>query len=114
MKMDMENRLSGAGVIIVYDPEPFFGKIPFGRDAGRHLEQMADEGIVRLLHIQGIHEMLSGYQQEMCRRNRRNVFNNYQPVILINLFCRDFPGDDPAKETTFHFIPPQLLTPFPP
>jgi hypothetical protein len=77
MKMDVKNRLPGAGVIIVDDPEAIFGDIPFSGNTGRHPEQMADEGIVRLVHIQGIHEMLSGYQQEMGRRNRRNVFNYY-------------------------------------
>jgi hypothetical protein len=77
MKMDMENRLAGAGVIIDDDPEAFFGNAPFTCNTGRHPEQMADEGIVRLIHIQGIHEMPSGDQQEMCRCNRRYVFYDY-------------------------------------
>jgi hypothetical protein len=99
--------LAGAGVIIVDDPESFVGNIPFARYTGRHMEEMADEGVVLLIHIEGIHEMFSGDKQKMCRRNRRNVFNNYYPVIFKNFFCRYFPIYDPAKETIFHFIPPQ-------
>ena len=41
--MDMKNRLAGAGVIIVDDPETFFGNVSFTRYTGRHLEEMTYE-----------------------------------------------------------------------
>ena len=46
MKMNMEYRLTGAGVIIVDYPEPLFRGSPFPCNQGGHLKDMADEGVV--------------------------------------------------------------------
>ena len=54
MKMNMKNRLAGAGVIVVDYPESFFRFSPLPRYPGGHLIDMADEGIVRRIKIQGI------------------------------------------------------------
>jgi len=103
VKMNMKNRLAGPGVIVADDPEPFSRFFPLPRYPGGHLIDMADEGIVRRIEIQGIYEMLSGDDKNMCRRNRRNVFNGYDLVILKDYSCGDLLPDNPAEETANHY-----------
>jgi hypothetical protein len=103
VKMNMINRLAGAGVIVADDPESFFRFLPFPRYPGGHLIDMADEGIVRRIKIQGIDEMLSGDDKKMCRRNRRNVFNSNDLFIPVDYSCGDLLPDYPAEDTAIHY-----------
>ena len=75
MKMNMEYRLTGAGVIIIDYPEPCFRYSPFPRNQGGHLKDMANEGVVRRIEIQGIYEMFPGDEKNVGRRGWRNVLN---------------------------------------
>ena len=81
--MNMEHRLTGAGVIIIDNTESLFRHAPFPRNQGCHLKDMADEAVVHKVDIQGIYEMLPGYQENMGRCDRCNVLNGHDFLILI-------------------------------
>lgn len=100
MKMNMEHRLAGAGVIIIDYPEPFFRHSYFPRNQGCHLKDMADKGVVRRVEIQSIYEMFPGNEQNMRRCYRRNILNGDDQFILIDFLCGDFSLDDLAENTT--------------
>ena len=106
MKMDMEYRLAGAGIIVVDYPEPFFRNSPVPRYPGGHLKNMADEGVVRRVEIQGIYEMFPGDEQNVGRRDRRNVLDGDDQFILKDFLCGDFSLDDLAENTTVHTSTP--------
>jgi hypothetical protein len=106
MEMNMEYRLAGAGVIIADYPESFFRYSPLPRNQGSHLKDMADEGVVLRVEIQGIYEVFSGDEQHVGRCDRSNVFNGDDQFILMDFFCGDFSLDDLAENTAVQTTPP--------
>ncbi len=86
--MEMENRLPGPGIVVVYYPEAI--RIhPFpARDVRGDPEDMTNNQGVFLLEIKGIYNMLSGNNQQMQRGNRRDILYNHKALILIDLHGR--------------------------
>ena len=110
VKMNMEYRLAGAGVIITDYPEPFFRHSLFPRKQGGYLKDMANEGIVFPVEIQGIYEMFPGDEQNMGRCDRRNVLDGDDQFILVNVLCGDFSFDDLAENTAVQTTPPLAVS----
>ena len=106
MKMNVEYRLAGAGVIIIDYPEPLFRYSPLSRNQCGHLKDMTDEGVVLKVEIQGVNEMLPGDEQNVRRCDRCNVLNGHDLLILINFLCGDFTLNDLAENTAVQTSPP--------
>jgi hypothetical protein len=99
MKMNVEYRLAGAGIIVIDYPEPIFRNSALPRYQGGHLKDMADEGIVLLIEIQGVYEMFPGNEQNVTWCDRSNVLNGNDQFILKDFLCGDFSLDDLAENT---------------
>lgn len=106
MKMNVEYRLAGAGIIVIDYPEPFFSNSVLPRYQGGHLKDMADEGIVLRVEIHSIYEMFPGNEQDVGRCNRRDILDGNDLFILINFLCGYFSLDDLAENTVAQTNPP--------
>jgi hypothetical protein len=102
MEMDVKYRLAGTGIVVVDNAKPSC-RDPFllGNGSG-FAEYMADQGIVLSSQLKGIYNVLFRHDEEVQRRNRRNILDDDDQVILINLPCRDISPDYPAKQAIFH------------
>jgi hypothetical protein len=106
MKMDVKNRLAGAGIVVVDNSKPSC-RDPFLMGNGSSFaEYMANQGIVLSFQIKGIYNVLFRHDEEVQRGNRRNILDDDDQVILVNLPCRDLSPDYPAKQAIFHPCPP--------
>lgn len=102
--MYMKYRLTCPGIVIIDDPEPLFVQTPLARQAGGNLHYMTDKGVVCGIKVQGIDEVLAGDDENMHRRDRRNIFDGYDTLILINQLCRNLTLNYLAKNAIVHYF----------
>jgi hypothetical protein len=104
MKMNMENRLAGAGIVVDNNPEALGRHPPFTGNPGGNPVNMPDQPVIFRLKVKGIVDMLPGNDKKMNRRHRRNILDYNDLVILKNLFRWNFTLDYSAKQAIFHFF----------
>jgi hypothetical protein len=102
VEMDMENRLTGARIVIGYNSETAFGKplLP-GKSGGDRID-MADQLMVGRFEIEGINKMFPRDNQKMEGRNRRNVFDDNHLVVFEDPGGGNFSLEYPAENAIFH------------
>jgi hypothetical protein len=100
--MEMENRLPGPGIVVVYYPEAILVHSFPARDVRSHPEGVTNNHGVFLLQIKGIYNMLSGNNQQMQRGDRRDILYDHKDLILIDLPGRYLTGNNPAENASFH------------
>jgi hypothetical protein len=102
MKVEMENRLSRPGIIIVNNPEAVVRHSLLPCNAGGHLEDVTHHGRVLLPKIQRIYGMLPGNNQQMQRSDRRYILYDNKMFILVYLPGRYLTSDNLAEYAFFH------------
>jgi hypothetical protein len=106
MKMGVKDRLSGTGIIIVDDTEPIVRNPATPGNVRRNLEYMADNSQIVVLHVQHIDKMSFRDNEQMNRRDRGDVFDRYDQVVLEKLFRRDRALDYFTEDTAVHLHHP--------
>jgi hypothetical protein len=104
MKVEMKNRLSRPGIIVVDNPEAVVRHSLLPCNAGGHLEDVTHHRRILLPKIQRIHGVLPGYYQQMQRGDRGYIFYDNKMFILVYLPGRYLTSDNLAEYAIFHTI----------
>jgi len=102
MKMDMEDRLPGVGIVIGDDPEARFRHPPLPRQTRRHHVDMADQLPVLRRDVETVDDMLPRDQEEMMRCLWGNILDGDDKVVFIDRLCGNGSGNDLAKYAVLH------------
>jgi len=105
MEVQMKNRLSRTGIIVVHDSETMLGNTQLASQFRRHLENMTNKYGIVGTQVKAIHCMFFRDKQQVDRSHRSNIFNGYQVLVLVYLFHRDLSGYHPTEQAVFHIIP---------
>ena len=97
MKLNMKYRLSSISSVVddqsvsAFVKSSYFGKVPSDK------EQVSNSFLVFLAHVLDIRDMFSGYNQNVRRSLRIDVFKRNRHFVFVHEYCRDFAIDDLAK-----------------
>lgn len=106
MEVDVKYRLTSAGIIVVDDAKPVCCNPLLTGNGCRYAKDMADQRVIIRLQIQRIHNMFFRHDKEVKRRDRRNILDGYDQVILVNPRDGNITPDYLAKDAVFHASPP--------
>ncbi len=104
VEVDMENRLAGSGISVIYNPVAFLGHPFFSSEPGSNLKDMADEVIVLWYESERAGNMFSWHDEKVHRRNRRDVFDCNHEIILIDFFGGNFISYYFAEDAIIHWF----------
>jgi hypothetical protein len=104
MKVQMENRLSRSGIIVIDDPEAFSFHAILPCYTGGYLENVTDQRRILIPNIERIHGMLPGDNQHMQRSYRSDILYDNKVFILVYLPGRHFTSDNLTENAFFHTV----------
>jgi len=71
-------------------------------DLSRTMQQMPKHRIIRRLHMSQRRNLALGNDEDVHRRNRRNIMERKTQLVLKDFFARNFAGQDAAEDRVCH------------